>query len=367
MNDFGNWRERLDKVKQLGDALKAKPYDLELTDKISAYTQDPKWEVRKVVAQAIPFISPELHFRFAVLKDDVSSGVKCIADRNLVRKGVSIASSRTVDAEELAAYHKMQKIKLKAEPRLVDEIKFIYREQYDQSIASLGHEIRGMLATIKNNQERLLEMLKETLTEDKQQSAVRAVQLIGNSCRRLELLADDIRQLVFHSTEEMRQEFLLDVLKQVLSEVQERMSSTHGDFSGIQVTLNVPDGLSYCVARRGIGFAFFNVLKNAYESFMTGPSSFEKHGEIVVTATDCGESVKLTFQDTGHGLSEDDLERVRTFTFRGTSKKSTGSGFGLPIVCRRIEDHNGTIHIDSKLGVGTTVTIILPNKGGSND
>ena len=67
--------------------------------------------------------------------------------------------------------------------------------------------------------------------------------------------------------------------------------------------------------------------------------------------------VEVTVQDTGEGIPSDQLDHLFTPFF--TTKKR-GTGLGLALTHKIIEDHGGSIHIDSKLGEGTTVTVRLP-------
>ena len=55
---------------------------------------------------------------------------------------------------------------------------------------------------------------------------------------------------------------------------------------------------------------------------------------------------------------------VVPFVPGGTSKKTHGTGWGLPTAKRKVEDHDGSLAIDSTEDVGTVVTITLPMEGG---
>jgi signal transduction histidine kinase len=69
--------------------------------------------------------------------------------------------------------------------------------------------------------------------------------------------------------------------------------------------------------------------------------------------------VRITFTDTGRGMSPAQVERLfEPFS----SSTSGGTGLGLSIVYQIIRDHGGTINVRSREGTGTTITIELPRK-----
>ena len=63
--------------------------------------------------------------------------------------------------------------------------------------------------------------------------------------------------------------------------------------------------------------------------------------------------------DTGCGIAQEDLPNVKMKFFKA-NLQVRGSGIGLAVVDELIKMHNGTLDIQSKLGIGTTVTIALP-------
>ena len=69
------------------------------------------------------------------------------------------------------------------------------------------------------------------------------------------------------------------------------------------------------------------------------------------------DSFIISIRDTGEGISQENIDKA--FSQKFTTKK-TGHGFGL-LVCKRIiESHQGNLHIDSEVGVGTTISIEFP-------
>jgi len=67
--------------------------------------------------------------------------------------------------------------------------------------------------------------------------------------------------------------------------------------------------------------------------------------------------VHVSIRDNGKGIEAEDLGRIFDPFF---STRPDGTGFGLPIALRIAQAHGGDLPVDSELGVGTTVTVRLP-------
>lgn len=101
-----------------------------------------------------------------------------------------------------------------------------------------------------------------------------------------------------------------------------------------------------------INQVFLNLLTNAADAI-------EESGEIVIRTVAENESVSVSISDTGCGISEENLARIRD-PFFTTKEVGKGTGLGLSIVDRIVTSHGGDLSIESKEGKGTTVTIVLP-------
>jgi signal transduction histidine kinase len=69
-----------------------------------------------------------------------------------------------------------------------------------------------------------------------------------------------------------------------------------------------------------------------------------------------GNRLRLSFSDTGCGMSPEQVERL----FEPFTSTTGGTGLGLSIVYQIIRDHSGTINLRSRQGEGTTITMELP-------
>ena len=78
---------------------------------------------------------------------------------------------------------------------------------------------------------------------------------------------------------------------------------------------------------------------------------------VALSGEDDGRRARIEVSDSGRGIEPDDISKIFEPYF---STKETGTGLGLAIVKKAIEDHQGTIAVKSKVGEGTTFTIILP-------
>ena len=93
---------------------------------------------------------------------------------------------------------------------------------------------------------------------------------------------------------------------------------------------------------------------------LNGIDAMENGGVITVRTYDRDDGrIVLEISDTGCGMDEDIIKKIFTPYF--TTKGSKGTGLGLSIAKRVFEEHNGTIHVESKVGIGTKFTIVFPS------
>jgi signal transduction histidine kinase len=88
-------------------------------------------------------------------------------------------------------------------------------------------------------------------------------------------------------------------------------------------------------------------------------------GSVVVTVSGGPEAARITVRDTGRGMRPDEQARLFERFYRADSVRQTsihGTGLGLNITREIIEEHGGTITVESERGVGSTFTVTLPKE-----
>ena len=97
---------------------------------------------------------------------------------------------------------------------------------------------------------------------------------------------------------------------------------------------------------------FMNILDNAQDAI-------KGMGTLTINTYNEGENVKIEFIDTGTGIPQENIEKIFDpfFTTKAVGK---GTGLGMSISYRVINDHHGRIFVESEVGKGTKFTIVLP-------
>jgi two-component system sensor histidine kinase HydH len=93
-----------------------------------------------------------------------------------------------------------------------------------------------------------------------------------------------------------------------------------------------------------------NLMLNAVEAMPDG-------GILGVAINQTGEKLQLKITDTGRGVSEEQAKRIFEPFF---TTKEKGLGLGMPYAKKIIDQHGGTMSLDSEVGEGTTISIELP-------
>ncbi len=222
------------------------------------------------------------------------------------------------------------------------------RARFNEQLAAVGelaagiaHEIRNPLASISGS----VQVLSNELSVGSAERRLMEI-IVSESNRLAKILEEFLR---FVRPQERRVD-VFDVATNV-TEVMDlfRLSDEISDAHKIEVEVYPPSS-QLSGDRDQIRQIIYNVAKNAVRAMAAG-------GTLTVQGREDEAWYSIRFTDTGRGMSPEELSGL--FTPFSTAFDG-GTGLGMAIVRRIVEDHGGVIDAESSPGEGTTVTILLP-------
>jgi len=222
-------------------------------------------------------------------------------------------------------------------------------------LATMSHEFRTPLNAIIGFSDLIKSQIKGPLGNDSYQEYITDIHTSG--LHMLELVNDvlDISAIEAGKRIVHIERFsITDVIKLCIKNIK-----TAADDNQIQVSLQSPKTLPKISAdQRSITQIFINLLSNAVK--FTPPD-----GSIEVIITVFDDDISIQVKDTGRGIATDQIATI-TEPFSQSNPDphhaQEGAGLGLSIVKKLIDLHHGSLHIESQLNFGTTVTVRLPVK-----
>lgn len=208
----------------------------------------------------------------------------------------------------------------------------------------LAHEIKNPLTPIQLSAERLQFKLADKLTSGDAAMLARGTQTIINQVQAMKRMVDDFRDYARMPAPEVVALDLNDLIGEVLG-LYEASSATIDS----HLAADLPPVLGDATQLRQI---IHNLLRNA-EDALEG----REDSRILIQTETAGRQAKLTIADNGPGFPVELLPRI--FEPYVTTK-ARGTGLGLPIVKKIIEEHLGTIEISNAPEGGARIDIRLP-------
>ncbi len=216
--------------------------------------------------------------------------------------------------------------------------------------AGVAHEINNPMAII-NEKAGLMKDLIELKSEfEEKEKFLGLTDAIINSVERCRSITH--RLLGFARRMEPHIENL-DINEVILETV--GFVEKEARYRNVDLRLQLGENVPQIASDRGqLQQVFLNLLSNAF-------AAVEDRGTITVRTCDCGETLLVSVEDNGCGMSEETLRRLYE-PFFSTKKKGHGTGLGLFITYGIIKRLGGQIEARSKEGQGTTVSVHLPKK-----
>lgn len=224
----------------------------------------------------------------------------------------------------------------------------------NEFISSVSHELRTPLTAIKG--------WAETLMVDGGEDPETMKKGVGVIVAETERLSQMVEELLDFSRMQNGHFTLMNANMDILAELGDAVLiySDKARREQIQIIYDEPEMLPFVYGDKNrIRQVFINIIDNAVKYSSPGDTvtikAREKDGRVIVSVA-----------DTGCGIKESDLAKVKTKFYKANHTRR-GSGIGLAVADEIIAMHGGTMDIASEgEGKGTTVTIALPAKAGNN-
>jgi PAS domain S-box-containing protein len=207
----------------------------------------------------------------------------------------------------------------------------------------IAHELRNPLGIVSAAAQLLLERPNDVSLR------TQAAQKIYAATERASLIIENLLKFARPQDSRMQELDLRVVLEEALALLAHQISlqkvTVRKEFQpGLPLVYGNPDLLQQ---------VFTNLILNACNAMGRGGAL------TVFIGTDGPEGVEIRFRDTGRGISPDHLSKIFD-PFFTTMPVGKGSGLGLSISYSIIQQHRGTIEVESQVGQGTTFTVRLP-------
>jgi signal transduction histidine kinase len=227
-------------------------------------------------------------------------------------------------------------------------------EAKKQLIASISHDLRTPMTSIKG----YVEALKDGKAKD-DETFNKYLTVIENKTAGLDRLIDDLAIFSKLETGKMDMHFVPMDSQELLEGISNAKAQ---ELSLIQCQLIIKrpfPSVRIEADKERIMQVIDNIFNNSIK-YSSGNCLIMMASEVVF------KSLRITIEDNGPGIHEDDLAFIFQQFYRGDKSRSRehgGTGLGLAICKHIIEEHNGRIWAESGIGKGTRISIELPIKG----
>ncbi len=225
-------------------------------------------------------------------------------------------------------------------------------EKLKQFTADASHELRSPLTAIKTSVDVIMNHPERIHPAD-----VKKLQSIASGTNQMARLVEDL--LLLARTDKFPtnslDEWVLISLDEFLEDLVELLQS-QAEIKGIKLKAEITHEVFVKGDVAGLKRLFSNLLENALQYTSTG-------GSVSVSVIDDNKFVTINIQDTGIGITPEDIPFIFNRFWRADkarSRRSGGLGLGLAIAQTVVTNHGGEITVSSQIGIGTCFQISLP-------
>jgi signal transduction histidine kinase len=254
------------------------------------------------------------------------------------------AEAATLYDESLTRNEELKEINARLQTAQAQLIQSEKLASVGQLTAGIVHDVKNPLAVIKGLAEELGEEFGLDPTTREQLKTIR------ESAGRASTIVTDLLKFARQSTPDLERN---DIRETIQSSV--RLTEYLARKSNVMVKVDLPsDAVMVSYDSQHIEQVLINLISNAVQAMKNG-------GTVRINLSESGGAVAIAVQDNGIGIPEKNLQRIFD-PFFTTKPEGEGTGLGLSVSFGIITRHGGKIDVDSKPGLGTTFTILLPTE-----
>ncbi|WBL17249.1 PAS domain-containing sensor histidine kinase [Sutcliffiella sp. NC1] len=205
--------------------------------------------------------------------------------------------------------------------------------------AGIAHEIRNPMTALKG----FIQLLQSSVDESKYSMYF---DVISSELNRIESIITEFLVLAKPQAISYEKKDVTKIMKETLD-----LMSAQAVLENVQFETFFASEkeILYCEPKQ-LKQVFINILKNAIEVMPKG-------GTVTISISEKNDYVTISIKDQGIGIPEDKLKKLGEPFY---TTKDRGTGLGLMVSYKIVEEHKGYIEVDSEVGKGTTFHIYLP-------
>ena len=315
--------------------------------KISAKTDD----IKGVSRLFVPIYQGKTIFGTLVLESKNIHQVWQKDELDLL-KNISSLLATSFSKEEL--YKKIENQKKELENALTElknaQLQIVQSEKMaalGQLVAGVAHEINTPLGAIFSNMNMMDKFLQKNSSVEEIKDFIAEITPINkDALTRIDNMVKKLKNFTRLDEAKKKKVDITDGIKSTLAlinyETKNRIKILE-KYEKLPLVSCYPDYINQ---------VFMNILLNACQSI-------KNDGTITISAHEADKNIIISITDTGEGIEKKNIEKIFDFGFT-TKKQGKGTGLGLALSKKIIEEHGGKIEVESQINKGTTFTITLP-------
>jgi PAS domain S-box-containing protein len=217
-------------------------------------------------------------------------------------------------------------------------------------VSDMSHDFRTPLSILNSS----LYLMQKSADPEKQQAQIRKAE---HQIHRMEKLLGEILQIARLDENKLSFQFSFTNINTFLEPLIDDYKLIAAA-KEIEVTFTPQSDRCFAqIDSTEFEHVFTNLVENAITYTSNG-------GSITISTSIDSQNIFITIEDTGIGISTEDLPYIFDRFYRADQARSThtgGNGLGLSIVKRIIEEHHGLIEVKSEINIGTKFIVSLPN------